>query len=147
MEISSSQAWKAILFPPTEDDVLLAAQPGTVEDTFSEISSVAGKAEQTLEKLGRFIARNEAGFAQTIVSITQAANEFSNLFSTLNTTGFGEKLGALEDQMLLCTERLNTLFLWEIIGTPIEGSLNKKEFFSIKVYYDQDEAVQKVEIL
>jgi len=42
---------------------------------------------------------------------------------------------------------LNTLFLWEIIGTPIEGSLNKKEFFSIKVHYDQDEVVQKVEIL
>jgi len=97
------------LIPVTEDDVLLAAQPGTVEDTFSEISSVAGKAEQTLEKLGRFIARNEAEFAQTIASITRAANEFSNLFSTLNTTGFGEKLGSLEDQLLLCTGRLNTL--------------------------------------
>jgi phospholipid/cholesterol/gamma-HCH transport system substrate-binding protein len=97
------------LLPVTEDDVLLAAQPGTVEDTFSEISSVAGKAEQILEKVGRVIRRNEEDLAQMVRSITKASNEFSHLFSTLNTTGFGEKLGTLENQLLLCTDRINTL--------------------------------------
>ncbi len=97
------------LIPVTEDDVLLAAQPGTVEDTFSEISSVAEKAAKTLEKLGGFIKKNDDTFLQMMTSITQASNEFSHLFSTLNATGFGEKLGALEDQLMLCTERLNTL--------------------------------------
>jgi len=97
------------LVPVTEDDVLLAAQPGTVEDTFSEISSVAEKAAKTLEKLGSFIKKNDDSFIQMMTSITQASDEFSHLFATLNTTGFGEKLGSLEDQLLLCTDRLNTL--------------------------------------
>ncbi len=42
---------------------------------------------------------------------------------------------------------VSTLGLWEAIGTPIEGSLNKKEYFSIKVLYDKDENVKKVELL
>ena len=42
---------------------------------------------------------------------------------------------------------LSTFCIWEIAGTPIEGSLNKKEFFSIKVTYNEDETIKKVELL
>jgi hypothetical protein len=40
-----------------------------------------------------------------------------------------------------------TLGIWEVAGTPIEGSMGEKKFYSIKVYYDKDENVKKLELL
>lgn len=40
-----------------------------------------------------------------------------------------------------------TLGIWEVAGTPIEGAAGKKEYFSIKVYYDKEENIKKVELL
>lgn len=31
-----------------------------------------------------------------------------------------------------------TFGIWEIAGTPIEGTLNKNEFYSVKVIYQKD---------
>lgn len=42
---------------------------------------------------------------------------------------------------------MSSFFLWEIAGTPIEGSLGKKEYFTIRVTYDADNTVRKVEML
>lgn len=42
---------------------------------------------------------------------------------------------------------LGSGFLWELAGTPIEGSLGRKEYFSIKVTYDADNTIKKVELL
>ena len=39
-----------------------------------------------------------------------------------------------------------TLGIWEIAGTPIEGSQEDK-FYSVKIYYDKDENVKKTELL
>jgi len=39
-----------------------------------------------------------------------------------------------------------TLGLWEVAGTPIEGSKSKKNYFSVKIYYDKDEKIKKVEL-
>lgn len=36
--------------------------------------------------------------------------------------------------------------LWEIVGTPVEGQLGKKETVPIRVYYDKDENIKKVEL-
>ena len=40
-----------------------------------------------------------------------------------------------------------TLGIWEVAGTPIEGAKGKKKFFAIKVYYDKEENIKKVELI
>lgn len=41
---------------------------------------------------------------------------------------------------------LGTLFLWEFAGTPIESSLDEKKFYSVKVTFDENEKIQKMEL-
>jgi hypothetical protein len=40
-----------------------------------------------------------------------------------------------------------TLGIWEAAGTPIEGNLSQKKFFIVKVYYNQNNEVTKMELL
>ena len=42
---------------------------------------------------------------------------------------------------------VSTLGVWEVAGTPIEGAKGKKKFFAIKVYYDKNENIKKIELL
>lgn len=42
---------------------------------------------------------------------------------------------------------LSTGFLWEIAGTPIESTLNEKKFYAIRVTFDADSRVKKMELL
>lgn len=39
-----------------------------------------------------------------------------------------------------------TLFLWEMAGTPIESSLDEKKYYSVKVTFDENERIQKMEL-
>lgn len=41
---------------------------------------------------------------------------------------------------------LSTGFLWELAGTPIESSLDQKKSFSVKVTFDEQEQIQKMEL-
>ncbi len=41
---------------------------------------------------------------------------------------------------------LITAFLWEFAGTPIESALDQKRFYSVKVTFDENEQVQKMEL-
>lgn len=41
---------------------------------------------------------------------------------------------------------ISTFFVWEAFGTPIEGSMMKKEYFIVKVTYDAEERVKKIEL-
>ena len=38
-----------------------------------------------------------------------------------------------------------TLGLWEVAGTPIEGSAGKKEMYPIKIYYEDGDKIDRVE--
>ena len=40
-----------------------------------------------------------------------------------------------------------TLGIWEVAGTPIEGAKGEKKHYSIRIIYDKDENVKKVEML
>jgi hypothetical protein len=40
-----------------------------------------------------------------------------------------------------------TLGIWEVVGTPMEGYMNKSEYFTIRVTYNQDNIATRVEIL
>jgi len=41
---------------------------------------------------------------------------------------------------------LSTAFLWELAGTPIESALDEKKYFSLKVTFDKNETIKKMEI-
>lgn len=40
-----------------------------------------------------------------------------------------------------------TLGLWEIVGTPIEQHLGKEVYIPIRIYYDENENVNRIEYL
>ena len=42
---------------------------------------------------------------------------------------------------------LSTFFIWEVAGTPSEGSLNKQEFIVVKVTYGPDNIAKKAELI
>lgn len=42
---------------------------------------------------------------------------------------------------------VSTCGIWEVVGTPIEACINQKEYFTIKVYYDEQEVATKVELM
>jgi hypothetical protein len=39
-----------------------------------------------------------------------------------------------------------TLGIWEVAGTPIEGTKGKKEMYPIKIYYEDGEKINRVEL-
>jgi hypothetical protein len=41
---------------------------------------------------------------------------------------------------------LSTAFIWELAGTPIESSLDEKKYFSLKVTFDENEQIRKMEL-
>ncbi|MGQ9552252.1 MAG: hypothetical protein ACUVUE_07490 [Candidatus Bathycorpusculaceae bacterium] len=40
-----------------------------------------------------------------------------------------------------------TFGIWEVAGTPMEGAMGQKKYYSIKVTHDKDGNVKKVEML
>lgn len=42
---------------------------------------------------------------------------------------------------------VNTLGLWEVAGTPIESSLGKKKYFSVKVTLEDSNVIKKMELI
>jgi len=41
---------------------------------------------------------------------------------------------------------LSTAFIWELAGTPIESALDAKKYFSLKVTFDAEEQIKKIEL-
>lgn len=42
---------------------------------------------------------------------------------------------------------VSTCGLWEVVGTPIEACVDDNGCFSLKVFYDRDENIKKIELL
>jgi hypothetical protein len=42
---------------------------------------------------------------------------------------------------------VSTLGLWEVVGTPIEVCVDKRQYYCIRVTFDQQECIRKVELL
>ncbi len=40
-----------------------------------------------------------------------------------------------------------TIGLWEVAGTPMEGAMGKKKYYGIRVTFDENENVKKMEVL
>jgi len=41
---------------------------------------------------------------------------------------------------------MGTAFFWELAGTPIESALDEKKYFSLKVTFDMEEQIKKIEL-
>jgi len=99
----------AELEPVSSDEILFASQPGTVEETFSGLSSVAGKAEESIEALEHFLKNNDPRLSKALDSFSNASQELETLLATLNKTGVATKLSRLEQKTNTCVDNLNTL--------------------------------------
>ena len=40
-----------------------------------------------------------------------------------------------------------TLGLWEVAGTPIEGSMGEKEMYPIRIYYEDGDKIKSIELV
>jgi hypothetical protein len=41
---------------------------------------------------------------------------------------------------------LSTGFLWELVGTPIESALSQEKYYAVKVLFDAENQVKKIEL-
>jgi phospholipid/cholesterol/gamma-HCH transport system substrate-binding protein len=104
---------------PVDDDVIYASQSGNVEEAFSEISSVAQKADKTMEALIQLIQRNEEGIYQATRAVQDASNQLAILLKTLNTNQFGEHSTQLVDQLNSLMKKIDEEQLVASLATTI----------------------------
>lgn len=79
--------------------------------------------------------------AQVVSSERLVSGELIEVYQILKERGSAARAfmhGALD---------VSTLGLWEVFGTPIEATVDKKEFYSLKIYYDTQDIVQKIELI
>ena len=106
-----------------------------------------------------FMAANKDGADVSQVQAASSRTQFLNLGAKVISS---ERLpsGELVETYQIPKERgsaaravmhglldLSTFFIWEIVGTPIEGSLDKQEFITVKVTYTTDDIAKKAELL
>lgn len=65
----------------------------------------------------------------------------------IETYQFKKESGSTARALMHGVLDVSTLGLWEVVGTPIEVCSNDKTCFSIKVYYDKNENVKKMELM
>ncbi len=79
--------------------------------------------------------------ATIVSSDRQPSGELVEVYQILKERGSAARAlmhGALD---------VSTCGIWEVIGTPIEACSNKKEYYAIKVYYDEQEVIKKMELM
>lgn len=42
---------------------------------------------------------------------------------------------------------ISTCGFWEVLGTPMEACMYENQFFIVKIYYDENEVVNRIELL
>ncbi|MDF2549551.1 MAG: hypothetical protein K0S07_618 [Chlamydiales bacterium] len=57
------------------------------------------------------------------------------------------KTGSIARSLMHGLLDVGTMGLWEVVGTPIEGSMGKDQSYPIRVYYNAEEEIQKIELL
>lgn len=92
---------------------------------------------QACRTRGQFISRG----AVVVSSERLPSGELVEVYQYKNETGSAARAlmhGALD---------VGTCGLWEVVGTPIEVCSNDNTYFCVKVYYDQEEHVKRMELL
>ena len=111
------------LIEPT--DVVFANSSGSPEETFQKISSVALKADQTMEAMITLINRNQEGIYQTTEAIRQASQQLDILLTTLNNGRVGEKIATISDKAITCLDKIDALTTTMTGTAQSTGSLGK----------------------
>lgn len=65
----------------------------------------------------------------------------------IETYQFKKEQGSAARALMHGVLDVSTLGLWEVIGTPVEVCMSDKTCFSIKVYYDKNDIVKKMELM
>lgn len=60
---------------------------------------------------------------------------------------FQKQKGAPDRAFLHGVLDITTCGLWEVIGTPMEAIIEHKEYFSLRVTYDECENISKIELM
>ena len=107
------------------------------------VMMASNKAGVQIESLQNVWTREEllALGADTLASEMNERGELVETYRILKTKGSIERAfvhGILD----LCSG-----FLWEFAGTPIESALSQKQYYSVKVTYNESEQIQKMELL
>jgi phospholipid/cholesterol/gamma-HCH transport system substrate-binding protein len=112
-----------VLTPIGSTDLIFARASRSADETLHEISTVAKRADQTMEAMTSLIDRNQEGIFQTTESIRLASQELHVLLATLNQGRFGENLVDVSRKSLECIEKFNHLSEILTRATTDEGTL------------------------
>jgi len=102
----------------TKDDVMYASSSGSVEETFSGLSSLAKKVEQVLAQLSDFLEVNGEDFGQSLTAVKNAFVKFDGLLQKADDVdlvdsvnhGFEEFASAMKKiDVSLFFERINDI--------------------------------------
>ena len=118
-----SEGKELVLLRPT--DVVFARSGGGAEETIQQISTVAEKADETMEAMISLINRNQEGIHQTTEAIQASSRELEALLSTLNEGRFGDKLVAVSDKFLSCIDHIDQVTTSAQGLVKEEGTLGK----------------------
>ena len=85
------------------DEHIFASSSGSVEETFSDINSVAKKAEQTIDQLGVLIDKNREEFQLMLKSVQGTASEMEKFLQAVNQTNL------VANVSMLCKQSENAM--------------------------------------
>lgn len=79
-------------------DIVDAARTGSPEEMIQDLSSLAKKADATMEACISLINRNQEGIAQATEAVSKASEQISAFFTSLNDRGVAEKISSVSYQ-------------------------------------------------
>jgi hypothetical protein len=103
------------------------------------------------------MASKKGGFDLDSIQAAQSREQFLNfgtpIDSEVNAEGdrtetyrIMKEKGSIARAFMHGLLDLSTGFLWELAGTPIESALSQKKYYAVKVLFDSDNQVKKIEL-
>lgn len=111
--------------------------------TSCSVAMAARKSGTDVSKIQQVQNRNQI-LATGAEVIESKKNRYGNLVETYK---IQKEKGSTARAVMHGVLDVWTFGIWEAFGTPIEGSMLQKEYFVVKVTYDEDERVKKIELV
>ena len=110
--------------------------------TSCSVAMASKKSGTSVEKVQQAVTRSQ----MLACGATVVSTERSPSGQLIETYQFQKEQGSSARAVLHGLLDIGTFGLWEVAGTPIEGSMDQKQYFIVKAYYDDNERVQKLEL-
>lgn len=107
------------------------------------VAMAAKKSGHSIDEVQRSVTRSQ------ILQLTEKtlSSERTSEGRLVETYSIRKESGSTARAIMHGVLDVSTLCVWEVIGTPMEGVLNKKEYLLIKVTYEKDDSrVEKIEL-